>query len=110
MIEFLVLLAVAGSLEELQNQVTGAQSYREELASYIVSHNMSILDTRTLGGLPNSAPEAEALGTWSLFSLEELKTWDVNLLEETAKKHIQACEYSGNKSVIYLEFTRKGDC
>jgi hypothetical protein len=109
MIEFLVLLVVAGSLEELQNQVTGAESYREELASYIVSHNMSILDTMKFGGLPNSAEEAET-GTWLPFYLEDLKTWDVNLLEKTAKQHMQACEHFGTKSVIYLEFTQKGDC
>ncbi len=107
MIELLVLLAVAGSLEELENEVTEAQSYREQLASYIVSHNMSILKTDTL---PESAAEAETIGTWLPLAPEELRTWDLDLLEETAKTHMQACEYSGNKSVIYLEYIRKEVC
>lgn len=43
MIELFIMVLLAGSLEELQSEVTGTDTYRTELESYVTLHNITIL-------------------------------------------------------------------
>jgi hypothetical protein len=64
----------ASSLQELQGQDIQQNSYRDELENYLVSHNMTVMNTQLKEN-----------------PMMNVSTLDVSELEDLVKNHMQNC-------------------
>lgn len=88
---FPVVYGLAGSLDELQSEVTGAQKYRVELESYIILHNMSKSEAATCGSPSDRTCITEF---WVPMSDESIAAQETSLLESIVKEHMELCKKS----------------
>jgi len=87
---------IAGSLEELENEVTGSDEYRTELESYIALHNITIGLNRDDGRFAGFAEGA----MWvPIKDMKDMK-FETNQYELIVTKHMQKCETVSKGSIV----------
>jgi hypothetical protein len=102
---FKLAYGLAGSLEELQNEVNNGTRYRTELETYLLEHNMSKSE-ETGTGLPTTP----AYEIWVPLQYELIIAQETALLESIVKEHMELCKkpFDG-KSENIIRFHGGGD-